>query len=121
MKACCPTCSTVIWQLGALDGPDEAPDEESDGEADRPKRRRRKRNKTEADREVGDDHNLAQPRMKDSSKWMEQYDKAYPVKQLGASAKTIAVKNQILLWQKEAPEDKIIGRCRSQDPFPYPS
>ncbi len=88
-------------------------DDESDSES-RPKRR--KRNKTEEDREVGDDYNLVQPRMKDSSKWIKQYDAGYPNKELGASAKTIAVKNQILLWQKEAPEDKIISRCPSHRP-----
>ena len=105
----------MLWQLSELDELEDMLDDESDGESG-PKRR--KRNKTEADREVGDDHNLVQPKMKDSSKWIKQYDAGYPHKELGASAKTIAVKNQILLWQKEAPEDKIIGRCSGQDPFP---
>ncbi len=114
MKACCPTCNTVLWQLSELDEPDGVLEDESDNES-RPKRR--KRNKTEADREVGDDYNLVQPKMKDSSKWIKQYDTSYPRKELGASAKTIAVKNQILLWQREAPEDKIIGRYSNHRPL----
>lgn len=59
---------------------------------------------------MGDDENWAQPKLRDSSKWLKQYDDNYPNKDLMASAKTIAVKNQILIWQREAPDDKIIGK-----------
>jgi hypothetical protein len=59
---------------------------------------------------VGDDENWAQPKLRDRSNWIEDYDTNYPNKELMASAKTIAVKNQIIIWQREAPDDKIIGR-----------
>ncbi len=60
-------------------------------------------------REVGDDENWLQPVMRDSSTWIKEYDDNYPHMDLMASAKTMAVKNQVLLWQREAPDDKIIS------------
>ncbi|KAG7287136.1 hypothetical protein NEMBOFW57_006641 [Staphylotrichum longicolle] len=107
VKACCPTCKTVLWQVDALNEPDETVDEQSEDE-NASRKTRRKKKKSEEDREVGDDENLVQPKMKDSSKWVKEYDRNFPDKELCASAKTIAVKNQILIWQGEAPEDKII-------------
>lgn len=109
VRECCPTCNTVLWKLSVLREPDRILGVQVDDGNDAPKAKK-KRKKTEEDREVGDDSNLAQPKMKDSSKWVEQYDKCYPNKRLLGSAKTIVVKNQILKWQKEAPDDKIIGR-----------
>ncbi|KAH6855854.1 P-loop containing nucleoside triphosphate hydrolase protein [Chaetomium sp. MPI-CAGE-AT-0009] len=105
----CPACNTMLWNpnLSALREPDRMLGEQGDDNNDvvnKPK----KRKKTEEDWEVGDDRNLAQPKMTDSSKWIEQYDKSYPRGKLMASAKTVVVKNQILKWQKDAPDDKII-------------
>lgn len=108
-KPTCPTCNTMLWQVEPFKQSDAAPGEQSDAENDG-RRRRKKKKMTEADWELGDDANMAQPKMKDSHKWMEEYDKNYPKRDLVASAKTIAVKNQILLWQAEAPDDKIIGK-----------
>jgi hypothetical protein len=48
--------------------------------------------------------------MRDSSKGIMKYGANYPNLELVASAKTIAVKNQILMWQKETTDDKIISR-----------
>jgi hypothetical protein len=121
VKACCPTCNVVLWQgqVDTLDAPDETLAEQSDDESDTAKRRRRKKkNKTEEDWQVGDDNNLIQPKMKDRSKWITRYDKNFPEQQLLASAKTIAVKNQILVWQKAAPDDKIIGKTKGKVYFP---
>lgn len=109
LKASCPTCKAMLWEIDALEQPEGMPAELSDDDTTGRKRRRRKNKKPE-DWELGDDYNLAQPEMKDSHNWIKQYDEAYPQKELVASAKTIAVKNQILVWQQEAPEDKIIGR-----------
>lgn len=106
----------MLWNssLGDFRDPDHGilGELEDDGSDDRKskKKQKKKKKKTEEDWEVGDDSNLAQPKMKDSSKWIEHYDKNFPHKPLLASAKTIVVKNHILKWQKEAPNDKIIGR-----------
>lgn len=94
-----------IDPLEQPEGTSDVPDEDEDEG-----RKRRRRKKTEEDREVGDDYNLVQPKMKDRSNWIKEYDKSYPDKELMAGAKTIAIKNQILIWQKEAPMDKIIGK-----------
>lgn len=115
VRQCCPTCNYVLWNssLGDFREPDRGILGElgnDDNEGHKSKRKQKRKKKTEEDREVGDDSNLAQPKMKDSSKWIEQYDKNYPHRPLLASAKTIVVKNQILKWQKDAPDDKIIGR-----------
>ena len=75
----------------------------------------KKSRKKKTESEVGDDENWVQPKLRDNSEWIAQYDECYPDKILVASAKTIAVKNQILIWQKEAPEDKIIGECHLLD------
>ncbi len=108
IRNCCPTCNAHVLQTEDFLEPEGLPDEEdeedNEGGHQKPRRSRKKKEKA-----VGDDANWVQPKMKDSSKWMERYDENYPDKILGASAKTIAVKNQILLWQKEAPDDKIIG------------
>lgn len=108
----CPTCRCPVFTLDVLQEPErrlsqskDASDRETGG-----RRRRKKRKNAETQREVGDDENLVQPKLKDSSRWIEQYDKNFPNQILLASAKTIAVKNQILIWQREAPEDKIIGK-----------
>jgi hypothetical protein len=98
----------MLWKVEPLKQSDTASAEQNDAENDG--RRRRRKKITEEDWEIGDDANMAQPKMKDSHKWIEEYDKNYPKRDLMASAKTIAVKNQILIWQAEAPEDKIIGK-----------
>jgi hypothetical protein len=114
----------MIMQLESLPEPEGASgeqvnEEEDDAAGGKKSRRKRKKRKKAAEKwEVGDDANLAQPRMKDSSKWIEQYDAAYPNRILGASAKTIAIKNQILMWQRDAPDDKIIGK---HGPIAYPT
>jgi len=112
VKACCPTCNTVLWQVDTLKESGELAGDQTQQSEDEGigRKFKRKRKKTEEDREVGDDESLVQPKMRDSSKWVKQYDKSYPHKALCASAKTIAVKNQILIWQAEAPDDKIIGK-----------
>ena len=98
----------MLFQIDKLRQPEGTAVEQSDDE-DGGRRRRRRKNKKE-EREIGDDENRAQPKLRDSSKWIQQYDKNYPHKHLMASAKTMAVKNQILIWQREAPDDKIIGQ-----------
>ncbi|KAK3294100.1 SNF2 family N-terminal domain-containing protein [Chaetomium fimeti] len=109
VKECCPACNTVLWNLSlsAFQGPDRALGEKQDDNGDVRKPKQKKK-KTEEDWEVGDDRNLAQPKMKDSSKWIKQYDKSFPHRPLQGSSKTIIVKNQILKWQKDAPDDKVI-------------
>jgi hypothetical protein len=98
----------MLFQIDALRQPENLL-EESDDDEGHGKRSRRKKKKKKGKREVGDDENWAQPKLRDSSKWIEQYDRNYPNKDLMAGAKTIAVKNQILIWQRQAPDDKIIG------------
>jgi hypothetical protein len=100
----------VLFEVGALRQPEGGAGEDSD-EDDGGKRRRRKKRKSKKEEwQVGDDANWAQPKLRDRSKWIEDYDKDYANKELMASAKTIAVKNQIIIWQREAPDDKIIGK-----------
>jgi hypothetical protein len=107
-KPTCPVCNSMLWQVGPLEQSGIPSAEQND--AGNTGRRRRRKKMTEEDWELGDDALMAQPKMKDSHKWVEEYDKGYPKKDLMASAKTIAVKNQILIWQAEAPGDKIIGK-----------
>ncbi len=121
----CPTCKGVVVKTKPLIEPEEEgsvedeeeeeevegeeveEEEEEEEEEERPKRRRKKDKKDK--RKIGDDENWVQPEMRDSSTWIKEYDDNYPNLPLMASAKTIAVKNQVLLWQREAPDDKIIS------------
>jgi hypothetical protein len=102
----------VLFQVDTLRQPEGGPGEDSDEDDGGKRRRRKKKKNKKEDKEVqvGDDVNWAQPKLRDRSKWIEDYDKNYPNKELMASAKTIAVKNQILIWQRESPDDKIIGK-----------
>ncbi|KAK3902374.1 81e4ad1c-ff53-4b31-96ff-86feb7e2e2d8 [Staphylotrichum tortipilum] len=117
MEPSCPTCKGVLVRTEVLLEPegewdDDQSDQEEDGDDDENggalPRRKRERRKKKLRREVGDDENWAQPKMRDSSKWIREYDENYPAQELMASAKTVAVKNQVLLWQRVAPDDKII-------------
>ncbi|AEO70728.1 uncharacterized protein THITE_2024021, partial [Thermothielavioides terrestris NRRL 8126] len=109
VRPACPTCRAAIYGAVDLQEPECASGEAlSDREAADGKSARKTRKKRKKERQVGDDERWVQPKMKDRSKWIEQYDKSFPNKGLVASAKTIAVKNQILIWQREAPDDKII-------------
>jgi hypothetical protein len=98
----------MLWQVEPLKQSDIPSAEQNDAE-NNGRRRRGKKKMTKEDWELGDDALMAQPKMKDSHKWIEEYDNN-PKRDLMASAKTIAVKNQILIWQAEAPNDKIISK-----------
>lgn len=139
----CPTCKGVLVYTEALVEPEghgeeddgnkegeeeeesEDDEEEDEGEGGRrrkkkkgKKRRNRRRGKGEKPaREIGDDENWLQPIMRDSSNWIKEYDDNYPNQDLMASAKTMAVKNQVLLWQREAPDDKIISKYPPPEKF----
>lgn len=63
------------------------------------------------ERKLGDDEHYFQPKCKETTNWLMENDKEWPAESVNPSAKTTAVKNQILKWQKEAPNDKIIGKC----------
>ncbi|KAK4099193.1 hypothetical protein N658DRAFT_487787 [Parathielavia hyrcaniae] len=83
-------CKTLLFfSTDALQQPEGGPGEQSDAEGGK-KRSRRKTKKNKEHPEVGDDLNWTQPKLRDSSKW-------------------ISTKNQILIWQREAPGDKIIA------------
>lgn len=60
------------------------------------------------ERSRGDDFNGYQPKG-ERSLFLEQSDKTHPEFPLPQSAKTRAVKEIVLQWQKEAPNDKIIS------------
>ena len=57
------------------------------GDGEEQAKKSKKKKKTE--REVGDDENWVQPKLRDNSEWIAQYDECYPDKILVASAKTI--------------------------------
>ena len=76
-------------------------------------REKKKQGKKHERREVGDDENWVQPKLRDRSNWIKRYDRTFPKTELVASAKTAAVKKQILEWQQEAPDDKIIGESHT--------
>ncbi|KAK4235222.1 hypothetical protein C8A03DRAFT_18001 [Achaetomium macrosporum] len=120
----CPACGGLLFHAEALTEPegaaseglddDDDPFDQSGGVGNRSaKRKRRTARKNKAEREIGDDERWVQPVLIDRSKWIRQYKAPGANKKLLASAKTIAVKNQILIWQREAPEDKIIGKFRN--------
>ncbi|KAK4125866.1 hypothetical protein N657DRAFT_688527 [Parathielavia appendiculata] len=102
----CPTCKAPLLTIDAVDQPKGGYCEQSDSDGGE-KRSRRKKQKKEK-REVGDDDNWAQRKLRDRSKWIEQYSNNYPSQELMTSAKTIAVKNKTLIWQREGPDNKII-------------
>jgi hypothetical protein len=116
----CPACDGLLLRADVLTEPeqgaasssdddDDADDENEGGNRPRKRKRRRGNPKNKTEREIGDDERWVQPVLRDRSKWIEKYKKAGGGKDLVASAKTVAVKNQILIWQREAPGDKIIG------------
>ncbi|KAK3317938.1 P-loop containing nucleoside triphosphate hydrolase protein [Apodospora peruviana] len=59
-------------------------------------------------RKHGDDYLVWQPAIRDRATWLEDYDKHHKTKQMTPGVKTVAIKYQILKWQAEAPDDKII-------------
>lgn len=58
---------------------------------------------------LGNDFLGHQPKLMDRSTWVKSYDDKYPGLALVPSAKMVAVKNQVLKWQREAEDDKIIS------------
>lgn len=70
--------------------------------------KRRKSRKKKGKSQFGDDLNCVQPKVRDRNEWLNDYDATLGTKELLPSAKTIAIKNKILEWQRDAPDDKII-------------
>jgi hypothetical protein len=62
--------------------------------------------------DVGSDSLGNQPTLGNCSQWVKNYDLMNGVIPLVPSAKIAAVKNQVLKWQLEAPDDKIISRSQ---------
>ncbi|KAL2261278.1 hypothetical protein VTK26DRAFT_4482 [Humicola hyalothermophila] len=102
----CPCCKVLLHNVDYLKEPEHRLVEDPDADGCQKKSKERKRKKDK--REIGEDEHGVQLKLKDSSKWIREYDESHPYKPLLASAKTIAVKSQILAWQRQAPEDKII-------------
>lgn len=91
----------------------EVEDAEEPGQ-DRRRSRKKKATAPRRIRQLGDDELFCQPRTKSiRSKWLEHCDKMWPEQPIVPSAKTTAVKNQVLKWQAEAPNDKIISKSES--------
>ncbi|KAH8900083.1 hypothetical protein GQ53DRAFT_595648, partial [Thozetella sp. PMI_491] len=106
----CTACGAVLTNIALLEqiGGDLAGVNDDDAEQTNNRRSGKKRKHKPADvAEVGDDHHWTQPVSRPPSKWLDQWDKEQKVP-LTPGAKTVAVKNRILAWQREAPDDKII-------------
>ncbi|KAM7207765.1 81e4ad1c-ff53-4b31-96ff-86feb7e2e2d8 [Naviculisporaceae sp. PSN 640] len=107
----CPDCNGILLQLEDLHGRTHTVldnnQDASDSDSDIPRGRKGRKKKKQI-REVGDDVNMWQPKLTDKSSWIKDYDRQWPNATMASGAKTVAVKNQVLKWQSEAPEDKII-------------
>lgn len=129
----CPTCGCIIdgqpaplenpeplpdpveapdipQQQVSVDEPGPEPDVEPELAVPGPSSGKKKEKRAKRERKLGDDEHLFQPRSKGKSKWLADCDKKWPKEAVVPSAKTTAVKSQILRWQAEAPKDKIISK-----------
>lgn len=70
----------------------------------------RKKHDKKKERRLGDDELGFQPKLQGVSTWLEDCDKKSPAESVVPSAKTTAVKNQVLKWQRVAPDDKVISK-----------
>ena len=119
----CPTCGypidgelEVLQRSGTPQGW-ESSDEEEDkkgkknrGPAEEDSTRKRKRGGRKKRRELGDDEFLFQPKA-ERSRCLKDNDRRFPTL-VATGAKLATAMDQILQWQNEAPNDKIISTSR---------
>jgi SNF2 family DNA or RNA helicase len=99
----CPECNTCLTGYESLEESDE-----EDSDIDRSTRGVTRRRIGVYQRKPGRDIFGQHPKLKKSqSRFLKECDQAHP-KPVVPSAKTTAVKEAILAWQSEAPDDKII-------------
>ncbi|TLD23783.1 hypothetical protein PspLS_06768 [Pyricularia sp. CBS 133598] len=113
----CPHCSAVVKkykQMPKPGGRNKRYEEDTDGEAedqvDEPAQARGKRKKKARAKkgpQPGDDAQGVQPRSSDITKFLEICDRT-PDKPVTPSAKTTAIKMQVLEWLRNYPDDKMI-------------
>lgn len=105
----CPTCSAEHSLDDIIASP-----ESQRGSQSQSRRRQGKRDRNINPDMPGNDCNGFQPVGDEgSAKFLEECDRNVNLP-IAASAKTVMVKDLILNWQKEAPNDKIIGRQAHQ-------
>ncbi|TLS27138.1 hypothetical protein PpBr36_04611 [Pyricularia pennisetigena] len=118
----CPHCSTVVKRYKRMPKPvsrNKGYDEDTDAEAvEQPDEsvrapgKRKKKARTKKGPEPGDDAQGLQPRSPDITKFLELCDRT-PDKPVTPSAKTTAIKMQVLEWLHKYPDDKIISEIRA--------
>ena len=117
----CPACAHKIFRYQPLNLPknvnpvaSKAPSQAQNGPGSKSTGDRKRRKKGE--RLVGDDILNSQPRMNGASSWLDEFG-ANSSEPLTPSASTVAIKNQVLKWQREAPDDKIISELNGPARF----
>ncbi|KAI6369285.1 hypothetical protein MCOR25_004466 [Pyricularia grisea] len=113
----CPHCSAVVKTYKRMPKPasrnkkyEEDTDDEPEEQLDEPPRargRRKRKGSTNKGPQPGDDAQGIQPRSSDITKFLEICDRT-PDKPITPSAKTTAIKMQVLEWLHKHPDDKII-------------
>ena len=98
----CPACGAAVSGGRTLTEPVREPSERPESETGGSKKKKEHS-------EPGDDEFNTQPKSYPFSTWLAECDKT-PDEPVTPGVKATAVKNKILQWQREAPDDKIISK-----------